>query len=458
MRVVFAAFAVLALAACAAAPRVAPARLVCAVEGAGDDAPDTAAIQAAIEACAGRGGKVVLGPGVWLTGGLTLRSDMEFHLAEGAVLRLIPDLALYPAVRGLREAGGEETQHYALHAPGAQRLVISGPGMIDGQGPKFWDPDFYALGLARPTLPRPQPALELADCRDVTVRDLRLKDLPGYAIRFHRCEEGRVENIVIRNDPRSPNTDGVQIRDSSGITIRRADIATGDDAIVLKSHQRAVSGILVEHTVLESDDAALKFGTGSAVGVKNSVFRDITIRNSRYGVAIFQIDGGVHADNRFERLSIHTGGRHPRSYPIFIDIDRRTAERGWGGVERHLFRDIAIDTTGAVLMAGNPNAPIRALRLENVRFAGRAPLFDLPTSPGKPRGNITLRPQDGSADFGRENAHLTLAHIEGLTITGLSMADGDGAQGRDGLALIGVNGAELKRVELQGAGEPVARR
>jgi hypothetical protein len=440
------------LAGCAAGPGAAPERLICAVEGAGDDVPDTAAIQAAIDACAGRGGKVVLGPGVWLSGGLRLGSDMELHLAAGAVLRLIPDMALYPAIRGPGEASGEETLQAALYAPNAERLVISGPGVIDGQGPKFWDPDFYALGLARPTLPRPQPTLELADCRDVTIRDLRLENLPGYAIRFHRCEGGRAEGVTIRNDPRSPNTDGIQIRDSSRITITGADIATGDDAIVLKSRERPVADILVEHSVLESDDAALKFGTGSAIGVKNSVFRDLTIRNSRYGVAIFQIDGGVHADNRFERISIHTGGRHPRSYPIFIDIDRRTAERGWGGVERHLFRDIAIDTTGAVLIAGNANAPIRALRLENVRFSGRAPLFDLAASSGKPRGNVTIRPQAGSVDFGRENAHVTLAHVEGLGISGLDIAHGDATRPRDGLALISVTGAELNAIALTGAG------
>lgn len=450
----------LALASCAAAPGPAPRAPECAPQGAGDTAPDTAAIQAAIDACAGRGGKVVLGRGVWLSGGLRLGSDMEFHLAAGAVLRLIPDMRLYPAIRGPGEASGEETLQAALYAPNAERLVISGPGVIDGQGPKFWDPDFYALGLARPTLPRPQPTLELADCRDVTIRDLRLENLPGYAIRFHRCAGGRAEGVTIRNDPRSPNTDGIQIRDSSHITITGADIATGDDAIVLKSRTRAVSDILVERSVLQSDDAALKFGTGSAIGVKNSVFRDLTIRDSRYGVAIFQIDGGVHADNRFERLAVHTGGRHPRTYPIFIDIDRRTPDRAWGGVERHLFRDVTIDTTGAVLIAGNPNAPIRGLRLQGIRFVGRAPLFDLVASSGKPRGNVTIRPQAGSVDFGREHAHVTLAHVEGLGITGLSMAHEDAARPRDGLALIGVTGAELSGITLTGAGagQTISRR
>lgn len=449
--------AALALAGCAAAPGHRTAGPICAPQGAGDDAPDTQAIQAAIDACAGRGGKVTLAPGVWLTGGLTLGSDMEFHLAAGAILRLIPDMRLYPQVRGPGEGDGQEALQVALHAPNAQRLVISGPGMIDGQGAQFWDAGFLASSLPRPTLPRPHPAIEIADCRDVTIRDLRLQDLPGYAIRFHRCDSGRAEGVIIRNPPRSPNTDGIQIRDSSNITITGADIATGDDAIVLKSRQRVVRNILVEKSVLESDDAGLKFGTGSAIGVRDSVFRDLTISNSRYGIAIYQIDGGAHADNRFERIAIHTGGRHPRPYPIFIDIDRRSADRAWGKIERQVFRDITIDTTAAALISGNPNAPIRDLKLENIRFTGRAPLFDLPTTLGKPRGSTGIQPLADSADFSRENALMTLAHIEGLRVDGLVTS---GAGGRAGLALIEVTLAQFHGVELsgQGAGEAVVHK
>lgn len=426
----------------ALSPAAAEDRPLCAPIGADDDANDTVAIQAAIDQCATMGGKVILGPGLWRTGGLILRSEMEFHLAAGAVLQLIPDIALYPALEGPGEAAGNQRFIVGLHAPFVERLIISGPGKIDGQGPQFWDKDFYKLGLPRPTLPRPEPLLELADCKNVVVRDLTMIDLPAYAIRLHRCDGARVENVTIRNDPRSPNTDGVQIRDSSNVTITGADIATGDDAIVLKSRARAVENIVVENSILESDDAALKFGTGSAIGVRNSVFRDLTIRNSRYGIAIFQIDGGTHADNRFERISIHTGGRHKRTFPIFVDIDRRDADRNWGKIERHVFDSISIDTSGAILIAGNPAAPIRDLVLSRLSMTMRAPMVDVTQTPGKPRGNVQIKAQAGSVDLGQENAHVVLGHIDGLNLRDIAIDDD--SRGREGLRLIKVTQAAGK--------------
>ena len=53
---------------------------------------DTAALQAAIDACAAAGGgRVVFGAGVYLTGSLLLRSGVELHLAKGARILGSPD-------------------------------------------------------------------------------------------------------------------------------------------------------------------------------------------------------------------------------------------------------------------------------------------------------------------------------------------------------------------------------
>jgi hypothetical protein len=50
---------------------------------------DTASIQQAVDACAANGGGQVVLPGgkIFLTGAITLRSRVDFHLARGAVLK-----------------------------------------------------------------------------------------------------------------------------------------------------------------------------------------------------------------------------------------------------------------------------------------------------------------------------------------------------------------------------------
>ena len=383
-----------------------------------DGGADTGAIQSAIDACEGRGGVVALSPGLWLTGGLRLGSDMTFRLEEGAVLQLIPDIALYPQIN---PPGGRVERYAALYAPSAHELTIEGPGRIDGAGPAFWDENFYELGIPRPTLPRPAPVIALAGCADVLVSDLTMENLPGYAISFDYCDSGAVYDVTIRNDLRSPNTDGVQIRNSRNIVIKRADIETGDDAIVLKSNGRAVENVLVEDSRLVSDDGALKFGTGSRYGVKNSTFRNNKILNSRYGVAIFAIDGGVHENNLFENIVIETGGRHRRTYPVFVDVDRREADRAWGGVDGLVFRDIDITTGGASLIAGNPKGVLRNLTLDRISVVRSEAVENLAQSGRKPRGNVTIVAQPDSLDYAREEADIVIAHARNVILNDLSL-------------------------------------
>lgn len=422
-----------------------------------DNRIDTEAIQAAIDACGGTGGRVTLGAGTWLTGTLVLRPDMEFHLAGGAVLTLAPDIDLFPEQCVRRADGSDYTFRAGLYAPAARNLILSGPGRIEGNGERFWDTNFYDLGIPRPTLPRPGPVIELSDCANVTVRDITMTNLPAYALRFHRCDGARAENVTIRNDPRSPNTDGIQIRDSSGIRIIGADIATGDDAIVLKSRDRAVENIIVNNSLLESDDSAIKFGTGSHIGVRHSLFSDIVIRNSRYGIAIFQVDGGAHLDNRFHNISIETGGRHERTYPIFIDIDRREADRGWGRIERLTFSNIEIVTSGASLIAGNARAPIRDLTLRDIRMSLPEKTVDLALSSGKPRGSVTIEDQAGSEDYARIPAHFTIANVDGLILEGIQIDAAEASPARDGAALIETRFAAPPELRLEAGGQPVAK-
>ena len=406
----------------------------------GDGAHDTAAIQSAVEACAGTGGTVLIPAGEWSTGTVRLGSDMVLELAEGAVLALHPDIALFPPVEIARDADITPARA-ALLADGVSGLSITGKGRIEGNGEAFWDRDFYATGLARPTLPRPGPAIELANCRDTHVEGITLANMPAYALRFHRCERVSARGITIRNDPRSPNTDGIQIRDTSNAVISGVDIRTGDDAIVLKSGDRPVDNIIVENSYLESDDAALKFGTGSRVGVTNSVFRNLTIANSRYGIALFMIDGGTHRNNLFEDIAITTGGRHPRQFPIFIDIDRREADRTLGRIVDTTFRRIAIATSGASLIAGNPAAPIEGLVLENVVTDVRGAV-DITRRSAKPRGNVQIAAQAGSTDYSTRPGHMVLAHVRGLVTRDVSFSEAASTDRRQAIIGIDVKGQE----------------
>jgi polygalacturonase len=373
---------------------------------------------------------------------LQLRSDLTFRLQEGAVLKLIPDITLYPKDPDASDTGDGALRRLAFRGDGVANLVIEGPGKIDGSGPRFWDENLYETGLARPTLPRPQPTLLFTNCSNVTVRGLRLENLPGFGISYKACEDGLIEDVIVRNDVRSPNTDGIQIRDSRRIRITGVDIETGDDGIVLKSNSSVVEDIIVENSRIVSDDGAIKFGTGSRYGVKRSTFRNIDISESRYGVAIFAIDGGVHEDNVFENIRIETGGRNARTYPIFVDVDRREADRTWGGVNGLVFRNVEIVSDGASLIAGNPKGRIEDVLLENVTVRRATIAADIADLTSKPRGNKDILAQADSVDYARVPAELLIAHADGVTLRDIALPPCEEAEPRYGLAVIDVTGLE----------------
>lgn len=60
----------------------------------------TEAIRKAVDACsAAKGGRVLVPPGVFLTGPIHLKSNVNLHLLEGATLKFVPEPAKYMPVK-----------------------------------------------------------------------------------------------------------------------------------------------------------------------------------------------------------------------------------------------------------------------------------------------------------------------------------------------------------------------
>src|SRR4051794_13525672 len=99
-----------------------------------------AAFDAAIAACASAGGgRVLVPPGTFVTGPIQLRSNVDFHLAEGAVIRFSRNFADYPLIRGDFEGRVETVCRSPLWGTDLHDVSITGSGTIDGQG-DAWRP------------------------------------------------------------------------------------------------------------------------------------------------------------------------------------------------------------------------------------------------------------------------------------------------------------------------------
>lgn len=425
----------------ASIPSPAPAAVPCDIRRfgaiAGDGQADTAAIQNAIDRCAGSGQAVIIPAGRFDSGGLTLRSNLSLHLSAGAHVVMstrFDDYAPRPAIQG---------QRALLFGDDIANVEISGTGTIDGAAA----PIYAAMDriiAANPDDPaadqRARFGLLLNRCRNVRVRDVTIRDTPMFLVGIRQCDNVVLDGFTLEAPIDSHNTDGLQIIDSADIRVTNCYISVGDDGITTKAQGvRPIERLLVNNCVIRSDDGAIKLGTQSRGVLRDSLFSNIAIVESRYGVTAFMIRGGRYANNRFTNIRIATGGRHRRGYPIYVDVDDR--ERGAGGaigtIEGLTFDNIDITTGGNLLIAGHPQSPIRDLTLSNIRI--RSTGAD-PITPNdrKPFGNRKFRPIPGSPDYAPIAADLVLGQIDGLTLANIAI---EGPAGRPRLTTRGVTRA-----------------
>ena len=115
-----------------------PDREVCLSDfgGKGDGiAMNTEAFRSAIEHLSSLGGgHLVVPEGIWLTGPITLKDNIDLHVTPNAVILFSPDRDLYPIVETVFEGLDTRRCLAPVNADGARNISITGGGTIDGSG------------------------------------------------------------------------------------------------------------------------------------------------------------------------------------------------------------------------------------------------------------------------------------------------------------------------------------
>ena len=100
----------------------------------------TQAFEQAIEALSRKGGgRLTVPEGVWFTGPIVLKSNINLYVKKGAVILFSPDLSLYPIINTSFEGLETHRCQSPLSAFGAENIAITGRGVIDGNG-RWWRP------------------------------------------------------------------------------------------------------------------------------------------------------------------------------------------------------------------------------------------------------------------------------------------------------------------------------
>ena len=244
----------------------------------------TKAIQQAIDSCSnGGGGVVTFSPGQYVTGAVFLKRDVDLRVPVGVTLLGSQDDADYPSLP-TRVAGIEMNWPAALINVNDQKNVkISGGGVIDGRGEKWWD-KYWAL--RREYEPRGLRWASDYDAQrvrlmviwkssDVTIENLSLKRSGFWTIQVVYSDHVTVDGIKI-SDNRGPSTDGVDIDSSSNVLVQHCDIDNNDDDICLKAGRdsdglrvnRPTEYIVIRDNIARHGGGVISFGSETSGGIR----------------------------------------------------------------------------------------------------------------------------------------------------------------------------------------------
>ena len=252
--------------------------------GAKRDATCTKSIQAAIDAAAANGGGVVIIPsGVYVSGTLWLKSNVELHLEPGAVLKASSDMNEYNDEDAYPQNYGVpiekwRAKHFII-ALECDNVSITGSGIIDGSGDSFFGTDRtypypysweggYVTSKDEELL-RPGQCVCFIESTNVKVTDVTLTNTPSWGFFFHGCEYVQVRGIKISNPFECVNTDGLDIDCCRFVTVSDCIISTGDDAIAIRcdslklKNPKPCENITITNCVLASNSSVFRIGVGT---------------------------------------------------------------------------------------------------------------------------------------------------------------------------------------------------
>jgi len=196
---------------------------------------NTSYINGAIELCEKQGGgTVIIPPGIFITGTIHLKSNVNLYLEKGAVIKGISDINAYQSYKPTKNLDkfnsiGDDSKSNAnstsdenwiktlVLGVGIQNVTISGEGIIDGNHV------FNPIGEENMRGPH---TIIIAESRNISLSNFTINKAANYAFLGYD-----IENVIFQNMTINEGWDGIHIRGGKNIIIRNCNFFTGDDAI-----------------------------------------------------------------------------------------------------------------------------------------------------------------------------------------------------------------------------------
>lgn len=363
---------------------------------------NTKAISGAVAACAeAGGGRVVIPAGVWLTGPIHLKSNINLHIDDKAKLRFSTRYEDYLPVVFTRWEGTECYNYSPLiYALNCNNIAITGGGILDGQGKAWWGwsklqkPAAQRLyGAACKGVPvknrifgteedalRPQ-MIQLVNCKNVLLGGYTSRNSPFWTNHLVYCENVIVRSLKLLNPENAPNTDGINIDSCRNVYIDGIYADVGDDAVCIKSGLnedgwrvgRPTENIVIRNCYVKKAHGGFVIGSEMSGGVKNILVRDCLYEGTNIGIRMKSMRGrGGVVENIWVR-DIAMGRIKNDAIRLNMFYKSSTVEPLTDTPPQ--FRNIHIKNVtcekaySAVVIKGLPERSIKNITLENVTIS-----------------------------------------------------------------------------------------
>jgi len=254
-------------------------------------------------------GKVVLIPeGDYVCGTIKLQGNLILKIKGNLI--------------GSRDRNDYSPKNFLI-GENISNLVIEGEGgKIMGEGEYFWNNPILKPLESNPEISdirmlqlnhflakrekkdnRPSPFIRITGSKDILIRNLIIENSPGWTLSFELFNNGKIRDLIIHNNIRGGNVNGIDIVGTSNVNINNVLVSTADDGIVLKNPTSVpMSNIKIRNARISTTANGFKIMTETYSDINDVSFTDSEIITTEFfpgaisGVAIESVDGS-HVSN-----------------------------------------------------------------------------------------------------------------------------------------------------------------
>ena len=285
---------------------------------------NTEVFKRAIQALSEKGGgKLIVPSGIWFTGPIELKSNINMHLDKGSVILFTPDLDAYPLVDIIFEGLSTRRCQSPVSGRNLVNVAITGEGSINGSGEAwrplkkskvteakwqevtrtggvlkakdYWFPSAKSLmGQKMSDMNVPNKNLtnnewndikdflrpvmiSLVECKNVLLQGILFENSPSWNIHPLMCENVIIDHIFARNPEYAQNGDGLDIESCKNVLVVNSTFDVGDDGICIKSGKdeegrkraRATENVIVDNCKVFQGHGGFVVGSEMSGNVRN---------------------------------------------------------------------------------------------------------------------------------------------------------------------------------------------